>query len=182
MVKTVSPFPVFGAQPQPDPPLDDKRASPHFTFAELSRSDTATRKRLDNTPPRLVRERLRVTCAVLMEPIRELFDGRLVLVTSGYRSDAVTVAVGSAAGGPHTRGEAIDFEIPGVDNLEVARSIADSGLPFDQLILEGYDGVNPSSGWIHIAHRQDGKPQRGEVWTATAKAGGGWRYSKGLPA
>ena len=43
------------------------------------------------------------------------------------------------------------FEIPGVDNRELATWIKNE-LEFDQLILEFYRDNEPSSGWIHCSY------------------------------
>jgi hypothetical protein len=158
-----------------------RKLSAHFDTREFTRSQTAARLGIDNSMPPDVEARARVTCEKLMEPIRVLAGNKSVMVTSGYRSPALNKQVGGNEKGQHPRGEAVDFEVPGVDNLEMARRIAASDLPFDQLILEAYTHGDPSSGWIHVSHRQDGKPQRREVLTAYVKAGGGMRYEAGLP-
>jgi hypothetical protein len=100
------------------------------------------------------------------------------MVTSGYSSPALNVAVGSKPRGQHPKGEAVDFEVPGFDNLFIARLISGSKIPFDQLILEGYRAGEPSSGWIHASYRASGN--RGEVLTATVTPSG-WAYTQGLP-
>ena len=48
---------------------------------------------------------------------------------------------------------AADFEIPGVDNRELALWIK-SILEFDQLILEFYKDMVNLQGWIHCSHIQ----------------------------
>ena len=58
------------------------------------------------------------------------------------------MAIGSKPTSQHTIGQAADFEVPGVSNMEVAKWIAEN-CEFDQLILECYTGGN--TGWIRAA-------------------------------
>ena len=59
--------------------------------------------------------------------------------------------IGSSDTSQHVLGQAVDLEIPGVNNEELFNFIKDE-LDFDQVILEYYDGVDPSSGWVHVSY------------------------------
>jgi hypothetical protein len=48
------------------------------------------------------------------------------------------------------RGQAVDFEVPGVSNYELAKWISEN-LIYDQLILENYTPGQPNSGWVHCS-------------------------------
>jgi len=128
------------------------RLSANFSLAEFTRSATAETRRIDNTPNAAQIEAMKRLCAKVLEPVRAHF-GRPVRITSGFRTPALCVAVGSSVGSQHALGEAADFEIAGVDNVTVARWIRDT-LPFDQLILENYVQGQPNSGWIHCSYRE----------------------------
>jgi zinc D-Ala-D-Ala carboxypeptidase len=154
------------------------KLSEHFTLAELTRSDTAARYGIDNAPSAQVIDALSALCATMLEPIRANFK-RSVRVTSGYRSPELNKRIGGNPVGSHPLGEAADFEIDGIDNLTAAEWIANSALPFDQLILEFYIKGDPRSGWIHVSHKAN-KPNRRSVLTAY-RAGGKTVYQKGLP-
>lgn len=121
--------------------------SPHFTLAELTVSQTASRKGLDNTPPAAVISALRGLCVNLLEPIRTGL-GKPVVVTSGYRSPAVNRACGGSKTSQHVLGQAADFTVPDMSNMELARWIRDH-CQYDQLIYEFGE-----SGWIHASWRQ----------------------------
>lgn len=149
------------------------KLSPHFTLPEFTRSDTATRRGIRNVPDTAHINAMRLLCAKVLEPVRAHF-GKPVRITSGFRSPALCLAVGSSVSSQHARGEAADFEISGVDNLTVARWIRDH-LPFDQLILENYVQGQPNSGWIHVSYREG--RLRKEVLTYTRRS-----YFKGLLA
>ena len=126
--------------------------SKHFTLDELMKSQTALRLGLDNTPVAEELEALAQLCEKVLEPIREHY-GLPVVVSSGYRSPAVNKAIGSKSTSQHTKGEAADIEIPGIDNLELYYWIAINA-DFDQAILEYYTG-EPSSGWVHVSYTGD---------------------------
>lgn len=116
--------------------------SPNFTLEELTLSQTASRRSLDNTPPPAVLEHLKAT-ALRMEAVRELLM-RPILVSSGYRSPAVNAAVGGVPTSAHTQGWAVDFISPGFgDPLHICKAIEASKLEFDQVIQEGT--------WVHIS-------------------------------
>ncbi|NCF78713.1 MAG: hypothetical protein GWP34_02260, partial [Alphaproteobacteria bacterium] len=55
----------------------------------------------------------------------------------------------------HCRGEAVDFEVMGVPNIQLAHWISDN-LDFDQLILEYPQAENGSGGWLHVSYKAQG--------------------------
>ena len=125
------------------------KLSANFSLAEMTKSQTATRKGIDNKPSTEHVENLIHLAETVLQPVREHF-GKPVAISSGYRSPELCEAIGSSAKSQHAKGEAADFEIHGVDNKDLATWIADN-CEFDQLILEFYDGVDPNSGWIHCS-------------------------------
>lgn len=146
--------------------------SPHFTLAELTRTGTG----LPNDPSPAQIEKLRALCVHILEPVREHF-GKPVKVNSGYRSPAVNAAVGSKPTSQHAKGEAVDFEIPGVSNTALARWVRDN-LDYDQLIAEAVKPNDPSAGWVHCSWVPTGR--RKQCLTATMGSHG-MVYSQGLP-
>lgn len=151
--------------------------SPNFSLAEFTRSQTAARLGIRNTPSSASIEAMRRLCTELLEPIRTRVGGPVVL-NSGYRSAALNRAIGGSATSQHSKGEAADIERPGMSNFDLASAILASGLAFDQLILEAYVPGKPGSGWVHVSFRQGAN--RRQVLTATPKRGGGMTYSAGL--
>ena len=122
--------------------------SRNFTLSELTKSDTAIRKGINNNPSAEQVEKLKALCENILQPVRDHF-GR-VKVTSGFRSVALCEAIGSSARSQHAKAEAADFEVVGVDNCELADWIHRE-LEWDQLILEFYTPGEPNSGWIHCS-------------------------------
>lgn len=127
----------------------------NFTLAELVRSSTAERLKLDNTPPPGLIPQLQAT-AEMLQRIRDRL-GRAVIVTSAYRGQLVNAAVGGVSSSDHTRGQAADIVVPGYGTpYEVAKSLAPliSVLGIGQLILEGVKGKQ----WVHVSTRLPDKP------------------------
>ena len=123
----------------------------NFSLNELTKSQTAERKGIDNTPSTEHQENLKSLCEMILQPIRDHF-GQVVSVSSGYRSPELCVAIGSSTKSQHAKGEASDFEIFGVSNKELADWI-DQNLDYDQLILEYWKGEDePNSGWVHCSY------------------------------
>ncbi len=131
----------------------------NFTLQELIKSQTALRKGINNKPasPDIV-VNLQTLCEKVLQPVRDHF-GKPVTVNSGYRCPKLNKAIGSSSKSQHTKGLAADIEIPGVSNKELAEYI-ESNLPFDQLILEFYNGVDPNSGWVHVSYVDDDKNRK----------------------
>ena len=128
------------------------KLSSNFSLSELTKSQTAERKGIDNTPSPEHQENLKSLCAAILQPVRDHFS-RVVTVSSGYRSPELCVAIGSKTTSQHAQGEAADFEIFGLSNKTLADYI-DSELHYDQLILEYWNESDPNSGWVHCSFSQ----------------------------
>ena len=148
------------------------RLSAHFTLGEMTRSQTAVRLSIDNDPGEDAVKSLTKLCKNILEPVRLLF-GIPFSPSSGFRSIELNELIGGSTTSQHCFGEAVDFEIPGVPNIEVANWIRDN-LIFDQLILEYYQYDDPAAGWIHVSCRSP--EQRMEALTYD-----GIIYHPGLP-
>lgn len=152
--------------------------SKNFTLRELTRSQVAARRGIDNTPPAWAEENLSRLARNVLQPVRDHFGP--TNVSSGYRCAALERAIKGKPDtwtprGQHPQGQAADFEVLGQSNVVVATWIA-AHLEFDQLILEFYDGVDPHSGWIHCSYV---RPPRGEVLRAVTR-GRNVTYLSGL--
>ena len=124
--------------------------SANFTLKELTKSDTATRLGLDNTPDDEALENLKTLCEMVLQPVREHY-GKSVSVNSAYRSPESNAAVGGSKTSDHCKGMAADIEIVGVANADLAQWIMDN-LEYTQLILEFYTPGIPDSGWVHVSY------------------------------
>ena len=151
--------------------------SPNFSLHELTKSETALRLDIDNTPGEAETESLRLLCEKVLQPVRDHF-GKGVKVNSGFRSSATNQATGGSKSSDHVKGQAADIEIPGVANADLARWIMDN-LDYTQLILEFYTPGIPDSGWVHVSY--DPNNLKKQELTAT-KVAGKTAYLNGLVA
>ena len=152
------------------------RLSTNFTLAEFTKSQTATRKGLDNTPGEEHLANAKELFLNVVQKVRENFG--VTVINSGYRGPALNEAVGGSSKSQHCKGEAADIEVPGVANAELAEWIRDN-LDFDQLILEFYTPGVPDSGWVHVSYKTSGN--RKSIVTAK-RVDGRTDYSPGINA
>lgn len=120
----------------------------HFTFAEMTASNTAKQRGIINVPDSAALYQLAKTAAML-ERVRALL-GVPITVTSAYRSPMVNKAVGGRTSSDHCKGMAADIVAPRYGTPHaVAAAIAPhvSALGIGQLILEGIKGKQ----WVHLS-------------------------------
>lgn len=134
------------------------RLSEHFELSELTKSSTALRHGINNTPNAEQIENLKLLCEKILEPVRANYH-RSITPSSGFRCIELNRLVGSNDNSQHTKGQAVDFEILGVDNKHLFDWICDN-LEFDQLIAEFYKSGIPDSGWLHCSYLRCGNRQR----------------------
>lgn len=145
----------------------------HFNLDELTRSQTATRLGIDNTPPGSAQINL-ARLAEKLEAIRTACGNRSVQITSGYRSPALNARIGGSRTSAHMEGRAADIVVRGMTPVQVARAIERAGIVLDQLIYEGT--------WVHVGIPRVGEVSRGNVMTAIFEPGKPVRYTRGIVA
>lgn len=124
--------------------------SVNFTLEELTKSQLALRHGIDNTPGPAEIENLRLVAEHILQPVREHY-GTPFTPSSGYRCLELNRLLGAKDTSQHIAGQAVDFEVPGITNHELAAWIEDN-LSFDQVILENYTEGEPNSGWVHCSY------------------------------
>lgn len=122
----------------------------YFTLSELTRSQEAARRGLDNTPSPQARQNLVTLINNLLDPLREMW-GAPITVNSGFRSPMLNYAVGGVSTpgniSQHVKGEAADITAGNpTANKHLFDMILRSGLEFDQLIDEH------NYAWLHISY------------------------------
>jgi uncharacterized protein YcbK (DUF882 family) len=149
----------------------------NFTLSELTKSETALRHGMDNTPGETEIANLKTLAEKVLQPVREHYQ-KGVKVNSGYRAPEVNQKVGGSRTSDHCKGQAADIEIPGVANADLAQWITEN-LDFTQVILEFYTQGVPDSGWVHVSY----DPQNLKKQALTAvKQNGKTVYLPGLVA
>ena len=133
--------------------MDNKMLSRNLSLQEAVTSQTAIRKKIDNTPSQEVIYNLRRVAVLIFQKVRDHFE-KPIRVSSGYRSKALNKAVGGSKSSQHITGEALDIQgTNGVTNAEIFYYIKDN-LDFDQLIWEYGNEDNPA--WVHVSCRNEG--------------------------
>ena len=150
------------------------RVSKNFALSEMTKSATAERLGVDNSPNSIHLVNLTHLAIHILQPVRDQFG--VITINSGYRSPALNAKVGGSKTSQHCNGQAADFESFSTPNPDLAKWIA-KNLDFDQLILELYDGVDPNSGWVHCSYNLMGN--RKKILTAL-KTGGKVVYRNGF--
>lgn len=118
----------------------------YFTIGELTRSATASRHGIDNTPTAEAQRNLTALVDNILDPLREAW-GRPITVTSGYRCPALNRAVGGSRTSHHLKGMAADITTGNkADNRRLFQLAVNLRLPYCQLIDEkGYS-------WVHVSY------------------------------
>lgn len=148
--------------------------SPNFTLAELTRSQRALVMKLDNTPPPHAVANLERLCVELAEPVRAQFGP--LYVSSGYRSLALNGQTpGASTTSAHPDGRAMDAtpareHTPG-DLIAMVQWVAESDLPFDQVIYECVPQRDRVARWVHLGIAKPGHtPRRQPLMTFDGRA------------
>jgi hypothetical protein len=129
--------------------------SKNLTLAEVTKSTTAKRLGIDNTPDDWVTENLRQVAINIFQPLRDSF-GCPIYVSSGYRSPELNTAIGGSSRSQHVEGRAFDLDADvygRCTNSQIFKWIKEN-LEFDQLIWEFGDSDNPD--WVHVSYVYDG--------------------------
>ena len=143
--------------------------TPHFTLWELSQSEYATRRGINNDATVLAKQNLLRLCIHVLEPVRELL-GVPLHINSGYRNELVNSAIGGSKKSAHVEGRAADFVPVGMDLQVAFDRIRDSSIMFDQVILE-------CDAWLHIAVAPERSVPRLQALLASGGPGT-WSYVK----
>lgn len=130
------------------------RLSTHFTLTEATKSQDALRHGIANEPDSGHLLAMQLVASRILEPVRAHY-GKPFTPSSWFRSATLNAYVGGSEESQHCKGEAVDFEVPGIPNGDLASWIY-FNLDFDQMILEWHELDRPDSGWIHVSLKATG--------------------------
>lgn len=122
------------------------RISDHISYEEATRSQTAVRFKIDNSPDAETLERMKVVANACFEPLRK-FYGKPLIVSSFYRCEKLNKKIGGSKTSQHITGEAIDIDTGSREENKRLFDWAVANLQYDQIINE-YD-----YSWVHISYR-----------------------------
>ena len=140
------------------------KLSKNLTLVEATKSHTAIKYGISNKPSGDHLSNLIQIASKIFQPVRDHFQ-KPIIVSSGYRSQALNDIIGGASGSQHSKGEALDLD-GSVDNFLIFEYIKNN-LEFDQLIWEFGDDENPD--WVHVSYKSENN--RGEVLLAVRQNG-----------
>lgn len=125
--------------------------SKHVTYREATRSITAKRNNIDNTPGEKELKNMKVIAEMIFEPLRKGLGDKPICISSFYRSNGLNNIIGGSVNSQHLaiRGAAIDIDNEEPSNTEIFNYIKDN-LEFDQLIWEYGDKDQPD--WVHVSY------------------------------
>lgn len=140
----------------------------YFTLGELTRSSTADKLGIDNTPKEKYIQDNLIELIEVLDGVREAWTVKCkenewgssaIVVNSGYRCEALNKAVNGSKTSAHSIGAAADIEPANGKNREfhrfVEKYLLDNHIPFDNLINE----YNYS--WTHLGLKnREGKQRR----------------------
>lgn len=131
------------------------KLSKNLSLAEATKSNTANRLNIDNTPDDWAKENLKAIAEHVFQPLRDAFKCP-IYVSSGYRGPELNAAIGGSKRSQHMEGRALDLDADvfgRCTNGEIFRWILNN-VTFDQLIWEFGDNDNPD--WVHVSYVHDG--------------------------
>ena len=122
-----------------------------YSLNRYIKSDTASRLGIDNFPkdPEVMNN-LHLLHDNIIFPVAWNYGKAKLKINSVFRCLELNRALKSKDTSQHIKGQAVDFEIVGLDN-EIFFEWCKKKLDYDQLILEFYKAGEPSSGWIHCS-------------------------------
>lgn len=152
------------------------KISPHLSYHEVIKSETALRQGINNEPTDEHLDNIQRIATLIFEPLREIVSSERgvstpLRLTSCYRSPALNKAIGGSATSDHCFGRAMDIDIDGMYNKDDLINadlfyIIEEELAFDQLIWEFGDDDNPS--WVHVGYRSRSE-NRAQILRAKSK-------------
>ena len=124
--------------------------SKHISYREGVRSNTSTRKGIDNTPNTEQLDNMELIAEEVFEPLRAYVGGP-IKINSFYRCPELNKAIGGSSKSQHCKGQAMDIDdtFGRCTNAEMYHFIKEH-LDFDQMIWEFGDDDNPD--WVHVSY------------------------------
>ena len=129
------------------------KVTEHVSYKEVTKSNTAIRKGIENIPSGEQMENIKLLCENIFEPLRKHVDGPIA-INSLFRSVELNRAIGGSSTSQHcaVNGAAMDIDdtLGRMSNAEMFNFIKDN-LDFDQLIWEYGNEDNPD--WVHVSYK-----------------------------
>lgn len=119
--------------------------SEYFTIAELTKSETAAKNKIDNTPPSDVVANLQYGVDMVLDPLRRIY-GQPIKITSGFRCEKLNKLVGGVANSWHTKGNAADIHIKSLQDAKILFANLQKLPSVDTVLFEH----SRTAQWLHV--------------------------------
>lgn len=136
------------------------------TLLSATKSETAIRLGIDNTPDVIQLDNMKRVAEKIIEPILSRFP--TVYISSFFRSPALNKRIGGAKKSQHMTGEAVDLDSPDNKANKEVFDFVTSQLYFDQCILEAPD-ANGVPSWVHVSLKDRDNRNQVIVYLASTK-------------
>lgn len=128
--------------------------SEFFTLRELTKSSTASRNHIDNTPSAEIIQNLQYGVDMVLDPLRRLY-GKPIVITSGYRCPELNKRVGGVANSWHTQGNAADIHVSSLAEASKIFSNLQKIPSIDTALFEH----SKNGQWLHVQWNMSKTPR-----------------------
>lgn len=119
--------------------------SEFFKLEEFTKSSTAERMKIDNTPTNEIISNLQYGVDMILDPLRRCF-GKPIIITSGYRCAKLNAAVGGVANSWHLKGNAADIHVSNRTEAQAMFRILQKLPSVDTCLFEH----SSKTQWLHV--------------------------------
>lgn len=128
--------------------------SDFFTLEEFTRSSTAQRLKIDNTPSDEVIRNIEYGVQMVLDPLRRILQTPIT-ITSGYRCSALNKAVGGVSNSWHTKGNAADIRVKNEEEAKAIFQVLKTLPSVDTVLFEH----SANSIWMHVQWDMERTPR-----------------------
>ena len=128
--------------------------SEFFTLNELTKSSTASKYHIDNSPSAEIVRNLQYGVDMVLDPLRRLY-GKPIVITSGYRCTELNKKVGGVANSWHTQGNAADIHVASLTEATKIFSNLQKIPSVDTALFEH----STTGQWLHVQWNMNKTPR-----------------------
>lgn len=138
--------------------------SDFFTLEEFTRSSTAKKLKIDNTPSDEVIRNIEYGVQMVLDPLRRMLQTPIT-ITSGYRCSELNKAVGGVSNSWHTKGNAADIRVKDEEEAKAIFQVLKTLPSVDTVLFEH----SANSIWMHVQWNMERTPRHHYNFNYVAK-------------
>lgn len=128
--------------------------SDFFTLEEFTRSSTAKRLKIKNTPSDDIIRNIEYGVQMVLDPLRRILQTPIT-ITSGYRCPELNKAVGGVSNSWHTKGNAADIRVKDEEEAKAIFQVLKTLPSVDTVLFEH----SKTSIWMHVQWDMERTPR-----------------------